>query len=423
MKIAKINAQEIYDSRGIPTIGVRVELENGMAAYTAYPSGSSDGSHEALDLRDGGKRLKGKGVTKAVKNVEGEIASAIVGMSVYDQAEIDAKMIDLDGTENKSRLGGNAILGVSMAIAKAAAMSKEIPLYQYLRQYFLKWNPVLPIPLMVLIEGGEHAEDSTDLQEYMVMPLIGDTFSKKMEVCVEINNVLEKIVSKKGWSTAVGQEGAFAGPVKNNEEPLKLLVQAIEESGYKPGEDVFIALDAAASEFYKDGKYHLKRDGKVLTTDEMVEMYVSWVKKYPILSLEDGFHEDDWDGFIKLTKQIGEEVQIVGDDLYTTNPKRFQLGVGKKASNAILVKLNQIGTVSETIEVLKMSQENDWQAIVSQRAGETEDTFYADLCVASGCGQIKSGAPKRGERVAKYNRLLWIEKEMALKVGKNKNKK
>ena len=415
MKIIKIQAQEIYDSRGIPTVGVKIELENGIYVYSAYPSGSSNGIHEAVDLRDGETRLEGKGVRRAVETVEKVIAPEIIGMDVEDQLSIDTKLIQLDGTNNKSHLGGNAVLGVSMGAAKAAAASKGIPLYKYLRLFFPNEKPVLPIPLLVLIEGGKHAEGSSDFQEYMIVPLKGKTFSQKMEMAAEVNYLLHDEVKTKGWATTVGQEGAFAGPVCFNEEPIEMLLSAIEKAGYKAGRDISIALDCAASEFYQDGRYFLKRDNKVVEAGELIGIYEEWVKKYPIFSIEDGLYEDDWGGFRLMTKKLGGKIQVVGDDLYTTNPKRLQKGINQKATNAVLIKLNQIGTVSETIDAIKMAQENDFQAVISQRAGETEDTFYADLCVASGCGQIKSGAPRRGERVAKYNRLLWIEKEMGEK--------
>lgn len=415
MKISKIEALEIYDSRGIPTIGVKLSLENGITSFAAYPSGSSDGTHEALDLRDKGKRLQGKGVKEAVYNVEKVIAPEIVGMEVEDQPEIDTKMIELDGTENKSKLGGNAILGVSMTVARAASLAKGLPLYQYLKTFFPNNGLKLPIPLLVFIEGGKHAENSTDFQEYMVAPFTGKSFAEKMGIAVEIYYSLREILRKRGWSTAVGEEGAFAGAVSSNEEPLEMLVMAIEKAGFIPGKDIKIALDLAASEFYRGGKYHLNCDEKVVDRDELLKLCEDLVRTYPIFSLEDTFHEDDWEGFRKMTQVLGNRIQVVGDDLYTTNPKRLQRGIKEKSTNGIIVKLNQVGTVSETIETLKMAQENKIQATVSQRAGETEDTFYADLCVASGCGQIKSGAPCRGERVAKYNRLLWIEKELGIK--------
>ncbi|KKP69109.1 phosphopyruvate hydratase [candidate division CPR3 bacterium GWF2_35_18] len=415
MKITAIQAQEIYDSRGYPTIGVRLTLENGIVSFSDYPSGSSYGNHESLELKDGGRRLRGKGVRDAVHIVEKVIAPQIMGMDVENQPEIDAKMIDFDGTPNKKRLGGNAILSVSMAVAKAAALSKRIPLYKYLKTFFPINGLKLPIPLMVFIEGGKHADYSSDFQEYMIAPFAGNNFAEKMEIALEIYYCLKEIVKKRSWSLTVGEEGGFAGKVCSNEEPLEMLVLAIERAGFIPGKDIKIALDLASSEFYKQGKYYLPKDDKVLDTQGMISYCQNLINDYPIFSIEDAIYEDDWEGFQKMTAALGDKIQVVGDDLYTTNPRLLQKGIRSKATNSIVIKLNQVGTVSETVESLKIASENKIQAMVSQRAGETEDSFFADLCVASACGQIKSGAPCRGERIAKYNRLLWIERELGIR--------
>jgi enolase len=377
------------------------------------PSGASTGKHEALELRDGDKkRYNGKGVLKAVANVNGAIASAITGMSALDQRKIDRTLIKLDGTPDKSKLGANAILGTSLAVAHAAANSKNIPLYQYLNN---AKTYILPVPMMNILNGGRHAENSTDLQEFMVMPVGAKSLAKAMQMGTEVYHALKKVLKGKGLNTNVGDEGGFALSLPSNKEAVEAVLSAIESAGYKPGRDCYIALDAAASEFYKNGKYILTREGKTLTSKEMVDFYVKWVSDYPIISIEDGMAEDDWEGWQMLMKKLGDKVQLVGDDLYVTNVKRLKKGIELKASNAILIKLNQIGTLTETIEAIESARKAGWTAIVSHRSGETEDTTIADLAAGLGTGQIKAGAPCRSERTAKYNRLLKIEDELGEK--------
>ncbi len=411
--IKNIKAREILDSRGNPTIEVEVELKDGIKGTAAVPSGASTGKHEALELRDGDKkRYNGKGVLKAVANVNGAIAGAITGMSVFDQKRIDQELIKLDGTPDKSKLGANAILGTSLAIAHAAANAKNIPLYQYLNN---AKTYTLPVPMMNILNGGRHAENSTDLQEFMVMPAGAGSFSKAVQMGTEVYHALKKVLKGRGLDTNVGDEGGFAPSLPSNKEAVEAILAAIESAGYKPGKDCHIALDAASSEFYKNGKYALAREGRTLTRDEMVEFYVKWVAAYPIVSIEDGMAEDDWEGWQLLTKKLGDKVQLVGDDLYVTNVERLKKGIEMKASNAILIKLNQIGTLTETIDAIETARKNGWTAIVSHRSGETEDTTIADLCAGLGTGQIKAGAPCRSERTAKYNRLLKIEEELGEK--------
>jgi enolase len=405
-----IKAREILDSRGNPTVAVEVELKDGTRGIAAVPSGASTGKHEAVELRDGDKsRYGGKGVLKAVANVNGVIASAIKGMSVLDQEKIDRALICLDGTPDKSQLGANAILGASLAVAHAAANFKHIPLYRYLND---AKNYILPVPMMNILNGGKHAENSTDLQEFMVMPAGVKSLSRAVQTGSEVYHSLKKVLEDRGLNTNVGDEGGFAPSLPSNKDAVEAILAAIESAGYKPGRDCYIAVDAAASEFYQDGRYVLAREGKTLSHDEMVDFYVKWVDAYPIISIEDGMAEDDWEGWQLLHKKLGDKVQLVGDDLYVTNVQRIKKGIELKASNAVLIKLNQIGTLTETIEAIDTARGAGWTVIVSHRSGETEDTTIADLAAGLGTGQIKSGAPCRSERTAKYNRLLKIEEEL-----------
>jgi enolase len=380
----------------------------------SIPSGASTGKYEAVELRDGGTRFNGKGVLKAVNNVNGEIASAIQGMRADDQAALDKKLIELDGTANKARLGANAILGVSLAVAHAAADSAGIPLYRYLGKAD---KYVLPVPMMNILNGGKHAADSTDFQEFMVAPTGAGNFRQAMQMGAEIYQSLKKLLRDKGLGTTVGDEGGFAPPLPSNKAAIEIVVSAIEKAGYGPGKDCFIALDPAATEFFKNGKYVLEKEGVTLSTAEMVDYYVKWISDYPVISLEDGLAEDDWEGWQQLTEKIGGKVQIVGDDLYTTNVERLSKGIELKASNSILIKLNQIGTLTETIAAIEMARKAGWTAMVSHRSGETRDTTIADLAAGLNTGQIKSGAPARSERTAKYNRLIEIEEELGEKAS------
>jgi enolase len=412
-KISRIRAREILDSRGNPTIEVEVELSDGTKGRAAVPSGASTGKYEALELRDGDtSRFKGKGVLKAVSNVNQKIAPAIIGMAADDQAAIDRKLIELDGTPNKSRLGANAILGVSLAVAHAAANQAHIPLYHYLGK---AKTYTLPVPLMNILNGGKHAADSTDFQEFMVAPAGATSFRRALQMGAEIYHSLKKVLQDKGLNTNVGDEGGFAPSLPSNKHAVEAVVSAIEKAGYQPGRDCFIALDPAASEFYQDRRYVLAKEKVSLSSAEMVEYYAKWVSAYPIVSIEDGLAEDDWDGWQLLTQKLGDEIQLVGDDLYATNVDRLGRGIKLKASNSILIKPNQIGTLTETITAIKMAQQAGWTAVVSHRSGETEDTTIADLAVGLNTGQIKAGAPCRSERTAKYNRLLRIEDELGKK--------
>jgi enolase len=412
-KIDSVRAREILDSRGNPTLEVEVRLDDGVTGLAAVPSGASTGSYEAVELRDGDKsRFGGKGVLKAVANVNGEIAKAVKGLSATDQAALDRKLIELDSTPNKSRLGANAILGVSLAVAHAVAESAEMPLYLYLGQEDIY---TLPVPMLNILNGGKHAADSTDFQEFMVVPAGAESFGEALRMAAEIYHSLRKVLKDRGLNTNVGDEGGFAPSLPSNQDAIEAVVTAIEKAGYKPGQDCYIALDHAASEFYQDGKYILAREGVSLTSEEMVDYYVNWAKSYPIISIEDGLAEDDWEGWQLLTQKLGEKVQLVGDDLYVTNVERLSQGIEMRASNSILIKPNQIGTLTETIAAIKMAQAAGWTAVVSHRSGETEDTTIADLAVGLNTGLIKAGAPCRSERTAKYNRLLRIEEEL----GKN----
>ena len=411
--IKTIKASEILDSRGNPTISVAVTLSDGSIGESAVPSGASTGSHEALELRDGDKaRFNGLGVLNAVNNVNTEIAKNIAGMNPTDQASIDHKMIKLDGTRSKSRLGANAILGTSLAVAHAAAVSAKKPLYRYLND---TKKYILPVPMLNILNGGKHASDSTDLQEFMIMPAGAKTFRDGLRMGAEVYQALKKVLKDKKLNTNVGDEGGFAPSLPSNKAAVEAVIVAIEKAGYKPGKDCFIALDPASSEYYQAGKYVLAREGVSLTSKQMVDFYVKWVQDYPIVSIEDGMAEDDWEGWQLLTQQLGNKILLVGDDLYVTNVDRLARGIETRASNAILIKLNQIGTLTETLDAIQMAHDIGWKAIVSHRSGETEDTTIADLSVALGTGFIKTGAPCRSERTAKYNRLLKIEDEL----GKN----
>ena len=412
--IENVRAREILDSRGNPTLEVEVELDGGTIGWAAVPSGASTGKYEAVELRDGdASRYSGKGVLKAVDNVNYTIASAIIGMSAAEQAEIDRTLIALDGTPDKSNLGANAILGTSLAVAHAAASQQKMPLYRYLGGAS---TYTLPVPMMTLLNGGKHAANSTDLQEFMVMPVGADSFRQALQIGAEVYHSLKKVLKDKRLDTNVGDEGGFAPSLPSNKEAVEAILAAIEIAGYVPGKDCFIALDPAASEFYEDGKYVLAREGKTLTPAEMVNYYVKWVNDYPIISIEDGMAEDDWDGWQLITKKLGDKIHLIGDDFYVTNVTRLSEGIKKKASNAVLIKLNQIGTLTETLAAINMAHKAGWKAVVSHRSGETEDTTIADLSVALDTDLIKTGAPCRSERTAKYNRLLKIEEELGANV-------
>jgi enolase len=408
--ITDIQAREILDSRGNPTIEVDVELESGTTGRAAVPSGASTGAHEAVELRDGDKgRFGGKGVLKAIDNVNETIADALIGAEAIDQRGIDEMMLELDGTPNKGKLGANAILGVSLAVARAAAAELNLPLWRYLG------GPAsrdLPIPMFNILNGGKHAENSTDFQEFMVMPVGAETFSEAVRMGAEIYQSLKKVLHERGLSTNVGDEGGFAPALGGNEAALQVISQAVERSGYRLGEQVFLALDAAATELYEDGKYVLPIEGKTLTGEELVDLWADWCARYPIISLEDGCHEDDWDTWHLLTERVGKNVQLVGDDLFVTNTERLSRGIKTHTANSILIKVNQIGTLTETLEAIEMASRSGFTSVISHRSGETEDTFISDLAVAVNAGQIKTGAPARSERVAKYNRLLRIEEEL-----------
>jgi enolase len=408
--IESIFAREVLDSRGNPTVEVDVALANGGFGRAIVPSGASTGAHEAWEKRDtDDKRYGGKGVLQAVEAVNGEIEDALIGMEATDQVLVDKTMIELDGTENKERLGANAILGVSMAVAKAAADGLRLPLYQYLGGPTAR---TLPVPMMNIMNGGKHAAGATDLQEFMIMPVGAETYREGLRWGVEIYQSLKKVIAGKGFSTTVGDEGGFAPRVSANSEAFELILEAIDKAGYKAGEQILLAMDPAASEFFEDGKYHLKTEGRSLTGPEMVDLYASWVDQYPIISIEDGLHEDDWESWALMMERSGDRVQIVGDDLLVTNVKRIQKAFDRKAANSLLVKVNQIGTMTEAMEAVDLIQRHNWTAVVSHRSGETEDNTIADLAVALNAGQIKTGAPARTDRVAKYNQLLRIEEDL-----------
>ncbi|WMN07342.1 phosphopyruvate hydratase [Marivirga arenosa] len=410
--IENIHARQILDSRGNPTVEVEVFTSNGGFGRAAVPSGASTGIHEAVELRDKDKSIfMGKGVLKAVNNVNTTIAEELIGFSVFEQNLIDKIMIELDGTSNKAKLGANAILGVSMAVAKAAAQLSGQSLYRYLGGVNAN---TLPVPMMNILNGGSHADNKIDFQEFMVMPVNAESFSEALRMGTTVFHHLKEVLKSKGLSTNVGDEGGFAPNIESNEQAIEVVLTAIEKAGYKPGEDIFIALDAAASEFYDEGKkkYVFESTGEELSSDEMVAYWKKWCDKYPILSIEDGMQEDDWEGWEKLTREIGRTVQLVGDDLFVTNTERLQRGIDEKIGNSILIKVNQIGTITETINAIRMADKASYKNIISHRSGETEDTFIADLAVAMGSGQIKTGSASRSDRMAKYNQLLRIEEEL-----------
>ena len=418
--IYDVNAREVLDSRGNPTVEVEVYLEDGTMGRVIIPSGASTGVHEAVELRDGDKdRYLGKGTLQAVDNVLNVIAPEIIGMSVFDQVAIDKMLIELDGTPNKGKLGANAILGVSLAAAKAAAAYLDMPLYQYIGGVNAK---VLPVPMMNILNGGQHADNNVYIQEFMIMPVGAKSFSECLRMNTEIYHNLKALLKSKGLSTALGDEGGFAPNLKCNSEAIDVILEAVEKAGYKPGKDIMIALDVASSEFYEDGKYNLAGEGLVKTSDEMVDYLADLCAKYPIISIEDGMAEDDWEGWKKLTKKLGKKVQLVGDDLFVTNEERLVEGIKKGVGNAILIKVNQIGTLTETFNAIETAKRAGYTCIISHRSGETEDTTLADIAVAVNAGQIKTGAPARTDRVAKYNQLLRIEEDLG-KAAKYNGKK
>lgn len=412
MNIRKIWSLEILDSRGFPTLKTFVGLEDGSIGWSAIPSGASTGTYEAHELRDEDlKRYAGKGVLKAKHNVDIIINNLLKGKDPTDQATIDKLMLEADGTNNKTKLGANAILSVSLAVARAAALSRKLELYQYLTHFFETTSIIMPVPMINVINGGKHAPGSSDIQEYILIPYGFSKFSESIRAADEVFQHLKQLIFNKGFATTVGDEGGFAPKLKDNYEPLGFLVEAINEAGYVPGTEFGLGIDSAASEFFKDGKYHLKSEGKIFNRQELVEYYIKMAEKFPLCSLEDHFQEDDWQGFIDTNKLLGEHLQTVGDDLYVTNVERLKKGIGLKATNAILIKVNQIGTLTETIEAIKLAKEAKMQVVVSHRSGETEDPFIADLVVAAGTGQIKTGSMSRSERLVKYNRLLEIEQQ------------
>jgi enolase len=410
-EITEVHAREIMDSRGNPTVEVEVLLESGAMGRAAVPSGASTGEREALELRDGdAKRYLGKGVSKAVDNVNQTVAPEIVGLEATDQVTLDQMLCELDGTEDKRKLGANAILGVSLAVAKAAADEVALPLYRYLGGVNAK---VLPVPMMNILNGGKHADNTVDLQEFMIMPVGADCFSEALRMGAEVFHNLRSVLKKKGYNTAVGDEGGFAPDLKTNEEAVQLILMAIEKAGYRPGEDIVLALDPAASEFFVDGRYVLEGEGgKRLSSEEMVEFYARWVERYPIVSIEDGMAENDWPGWAALTARVGKKIQLVGDDLFVTNVKILREGIAKGVANAILIKVNQIGSLTETLDAIRTAHTAAYAAVVSHRSGETEDTTIADLAVATNAGQIKTGSASRTDRIAKYNQLLRIEEDL-----------
>jgi enolase len=408
--IEEIIGREILDSRGNPTVEVEVLLEEGALGRAAVPSGASTGAHEAVELRDGdAERFSGKGVLMAVENVNAIIADELWGWDALDQVAIDEYLIELDGTPNKGRLGANAILGVSLAVAKAAADVLGLPLYRYIGGVSAR---TLPVPMMNILNGGKHAVDGPDLQEFMVMPVGAPSFAEALRWGAETYHALKKVLTKRGYATGVGDEGGFAPSLGSNEEALEVILEAIQQAGYRPGQDIYVALDPASSELFDDGKYLLKKEGRTLTGEQMVDFYQAWVDKYPIISIEDGLAEDDWESWILLRQRLGDRIQIVGDDLLVTNVERLRMAIDRQAANSILIKLNQIGTLTETLAAIEMAKRAGWTAVVSHRSGETEDATISDLVVAVNAGQIKTGAPCRSDRVAKFNQLLRIEEEL-----------
>ncbi|MCY3880932.1 MAG: phosphopyruvate hydratase [Chloroflexi bacterium] len=412
MLIEELVAREVLDSRGNPTVQVSVLLDDGAVGQAAVPSGASTGAYEAVELRDGdARRYGGKGVLKAVENVNGEMNAALVGQAAADQRAIDRLLIELDGTANKARLGANAMLGVSLAVARAAADSAEEPLYRYLGGAAANR---LPVPMFNILNGGRHAENSTDFQEFMVMPVGAETFSEGLRMGAEVYQSLKRLLSDRSLGTNIGDEGGFAPSLPGNEEAVQVVLEAIEGAGYRPGADLVLALDPATTELYQGGEYVLEKEGRTLSSEGLIDHWADWAGRYPIASIEDGLAEDDWSGWSALVKRLGSSVQLVGDDLLVTNPERIQRGIDEAAANSVLVKLNQIGTLSETLDAINLAHRAGWTAVISHRSGETEDTFIADLAVATGAGQIKTGAPARSERTAKYNRLLEIETELGV---------
>ena len=415
LTIVDVKAREVIDSRGNPTVEADIFLECGAMGRAIVPSGASTGAREAIELRDGDKsRFLGKGVLNAVNNVNGEIRAAILGMSSDDQSGIDNKMIELDGTDNKDRLGANAILAVSLAIAHASAKANNVPLYRQLAsiQHNADGPFTMPVPMMNIINGGEHADNNVDIQEFMILPTGAKSMPEAIRYGAEVFHALKKVLSSKGLNTAVGDEGGFAPDLPSNEAAIEIILEAIEAAGYKAGEDIFIGIDAASSEFYKDGKYVLASENKSLTSEEMVDYLAAWADKYPLITIEDGLDEGDWDGWKLLTEKLGKKVQLVGDDLYVTNPKIFKEGIDNGIANSILIKVNQIGTLTETLEAIQMAKDAGYTAVVSHRSGETEDTTIADLAVATSCGQIKTGSLSRSDWIAKYNQLIRISEDL-----------
>lgn len=410
VEIVDVMARQILDSRAFPTVEVEVVLEDGTVGRAAVPSGASTGMFEAVELRDDDKtKYNGKGVLKAVDNVNNYIAEELIGMNVFEQVLIDKTMIEFDGTDNKGKLGANAMLGVSLACARAAAEYLGLSIYQYIGGVNAK---VLPVPMMNIINGGKHADNNVDLQEFMIMPVGAPSFSEALRMSAEVYHTLKSLLKSKGYDTSVGDEGGFAPNLKSNEEAIQIIVEAIGKAGYTAGKEIYIALDPASSEIYEGGKYNLKGEGKVLTSEEMADYYVDLVNKYPIISIEDGMAEEDWEGWRIITEKLGGKIQLVGDDLFVTNTNRLKTGIEKKVANSILIKLNQIGTLTETLNAIEMAERAGYTAVISHRSGETEDTTIADLVVAVNAGQIKTGAPARSERVAKYNQLIRIEEEL-----------
>jgi enolase len=423
-KIVDIKAREILDSRGNPTLEADVILASGNIGSAMVPSGASTGEREAIELRDGDKsRYLGKGVLKAVEYVNTEIRAVVVGMDAADQTAVDKAMMDLDGTANKGRIGANAILSVSLAIARASALEAGVPLYRYLNT---SGKFIMPVPMMNIINGGSHADNSVDLQEFMILPVGAPTFREAIRYGAEVFHNLAKVLKAKGLATTVGDEGGFAPDLSSNEEAIEVILEAIVNAGYKPGVDIFLGMDAAASEFYKDGNYELSSEGKTLSAAQMTDLFADWVEKYPIISIEDGLYENDWTGWKELTDRVGDQIQLVGDDLFVTDPATLKDGIAKGVANSILIKVNQIGTLTETLDAINTAHAADYTAVVSHRSGETEDTTIADLCVAMGTGQIKTGSLSRSDRVAKYNRLMKIEEELgadAIYAGRSAFKK
>ncbi len=411
MKIKNVIGREILDSRGNPTVEVDVILENGVMGRAAVPSGASTGEREALELRDGGSRFMGKGVLKAVENVNGPLRDLVIGMDAANQKELDYAMINLDGTPTKSKFGANAILGISMAAMKASANEEGMPLYKYVCEKFGNGKMSLPRPMMNIINGGAHADNKLDFQEYMIIPM-AETIHERVRIGAEVFHNLKSVLKSKGLVTSVGDEGGFAPDLESNSEGFELIMEAIKKAGYEPGKDVCMAIDVAASEFYKDGKYELVGEGRSLTTEELIEYYEELISKYPIISIEDAVDENDWDGFNLVTKRIGDKIQLVGDDLFVTNKACLQMGIDHEAGNAILLKVNQIGTITETLETIELARSHNYATVISHRSGETEDTTIADLAVGLDLGQIKTGSMSRTDRICKYNQLMRIEEEL-----------